>query len=197
VEPARPLVGNGVIDQTLRKLRRVPWCDQDMVDELVAGRREHLANIRAIHEGRELEEQLWEFDRVAKRAERRLPASWQAKIGLADATFGVPWPTLRDQAGVAVENESGHWIRAPFEFGKPGPDGLRSRTVELQINDLAGLLNEHGAEFEFWMVMDKVGGDPRWVLPTNSPSASPCRRSVETSGLVTSDDVRRETERCG
>jgi hypothetical protein len=105
--------------------------------------------------------QLRPFDRVAKRAERRLPAPWRAKIGLADLTFGSPWLALRDQAGLAVENETGHWIRAPFEFGKPA----RSQLVELRIDDLAGLLEDHGMELEFWMITDSGGGDPRWVLP--------------------------------
>ena len=75
-----------------------------------------------------------------------------------------------------IENETGHWIRAPFEFGKPGPDGLRSRIVELRIDDLAALLEDHGLEIEFFMVMDEVGGEPRWVLPSHPDhSRGDCR----------------------
>jgi hypothetical protein len=164
VEPAGPVVGNEAIDKTLRKLRHVTWVDQDMVDEMEVGRQQDLANFHVMQEGRDLEEQLRPFDRVARRAERRLPAPWQARIGLEDLTFGSPWLALRDQAGMAVENETGHWIRAPFEFGKP----VRSQLVELRIDDLAELLENHGVELEFWMITDEVGGEPQWVLPASA-----------------------------
>jgi hypothetical protein len=166
VDPQPPTVGNTTIDDLLRQMRSLTWVDGRMVDELQEGRRQDLEHERVIREARELDRQLRRHTRVAYRAHRRLPAEWRARIGMdAERASGVHWPTLRDLAGVAVENESTHWIRAPFEFGRPGPDGLRSRIVEQRVDDLAGLLEEHGSQLEFWMVQDAVGGDPRWVLP--------------------------------
>jgi hypothetical protein len=40
--------------------------------------------------------------------------------------------------------------------------------VELRIDDLAELLEDHGVELEFWMITDDVSGAPRWVLPASA-----------------------------
>ena len=44
---------------------------------------------------------------------------------------------------------------------------MRSRIVELRIDDLAGLIEEYGAEMEFWLIAETVGGEAGWVLPAN------------------------------
>ncbi len=75
---------------------------------------------------------------------------------------------LRDKAHCPTIEDEGHWIRAPFEVGKPHVDGLRSRLVELRIDDLAGLVEVFGMEMEFWMVKDSVNAGPRWVLPVHT-----------------------------
>jgi hypothetical protein len=149
------------IDLALAQLHGVPWFDTAALKEL---RQEDLANLQLIKAGKLLEEQLHPLTKIAQRAERRLPAPWKNGVGLNDP-FGPCWPVLHEKAGTPVEHEAGHFIRAPQEFGKPAADGLRSRMVELRIDDLAGLLEVCGGAIEFWMITDEVGGEPRWVLP--------------------------------
>lgn len=113
-----------------------------------------------INEPRRFEESsvLLDLQPAMDRAQRRLPSPWREQLGLD----GIPyWSDLHQNAKTLVEDDQAHWIRAPFEYGRP----LRSRLVELRIDDLAGLLEEHGLEIEFWLISDEIGGEPRWVLP--------------------------------
>jgi hypothetical protein len=160
IQPLQPPEDES-IDLALAQLHGVPWFDTAALKEL---RQEDLANLQLIKAGKHLEEQLHPLTKIAQRAERRLPEPWKNGVGLNDP-FGPCWPVLHEKAGTPVEHEAGHFIRAPQEFGKPAADGLRSRMVELRIDDLAGLLAECGGVIEFWMINDEVGGEPRWVLP--------------------------------
>ena len=90
---------------------------------------------------------------------------------------------MRSVPAQPVEGKKmGHWLRAPFEVGKPHTDGLRSRLVELHIDDLAGLLGQHGTKLVFWLIKDGVGEDPRWVLPGRSWSAEWMQTGLSASG---------------
>ncbi len=102
--------------------------------------------------------------RVAFRAQRRLPRSWQESIGLHDVGLGPDWHELRERSFFQPSTEAGHWLRAPFEFGRPHIDRLRSRLVELRIDDLANLLELFGLELEFWLIKESTTANPRWVL---------------------------------
>lgn len=166
LQPLTKAARSSPIDKTLRQMSRVSWIESQTVQALQEQRAADLEAERRVRAGKDLERQLQASTRVAQRARRRLPESWREEIGLDTAL--LDWPKVRKQASAAVEHETGHWIRAPFEFGRPGPDRLRSRIVELRIDCLADLLEQFGFEPEFWMVSSEVGGDPKWVLPAAS-----------------------------
>jgi hypothetical protein len=153
------------IDKALRQLRKLSWFPKEKREELEQQREQDLELLRSLQEADELEAKLAPMIKVIQRGERRLPESVKAKIGI-DGNSNPDWAGLLEKCGLPVDQEGGHFIRASIECGKPGPDRLRSRTVELRIDDLAGLLEEHGREVEFWAITDEVGGEPRWVLPT-------------------------------
>jgi hypothetical protein len=75
--------------------------------------------------------------RVARKANRRLPQIW------------------RDRLGSALES-------LVKEVGDTRP---RRRTVELQIDDLASLIELRGFRWRFLLIKDSVTEEPRWVLP--------------------------------
>jgi hypothetical protein len=178
VGPQEPLKNDDPqIDKVLRKMKKLAWFPEQMRKELEEGRKQDLEMLRFCQELSEFEAKLAPMIKVVQRGERRLPESVKAKIGM-DGSSVPDWAGLLEKCGLPVDQEGGHFIRATIECGKPGPDGLRSRTVELEIDDLAGLLEEYGRRIEFWLVTPVVGGVPRWVMPvavslTSATSTAP------------------------
>jgi hypothetical protein len=105
--------------------------------------------------------------RVALRAQRRLPECWLRDVGLDRETIVPDWRDLARQR-CARPDEDGHWLRAPVEFGEAHPDGLRSRVVELRIDDLAGLMEVAGWRPVFWLVKGSTVAAPSWVMPASA-----------------------------
>ncbi len=109
---------------------------------------------RSLGEGFEEVEGLDRAMQLAFRSERVLPMNVKHRLGIADWTLGPEWPELHRRAGESPEGWGGHWIRAPFECGKPHTDGLRSRIVEFPIEDLAELLMRNSRGSEFWLIQE-------------------------------------------
>jgi hypothetical protein len=103
--------------------------------------------------------------RVARKANRRLPQIWRDRLGSALESLVPDWLALSEKAQVPLVGEAGHWLRAPFEFKEVGDTRPRRRTVELQIDDLASLIELRGFRWRFLLIKDSVTEEPRWVLP--------------------------------
>jgi hypothetical protein len=103
--------------------------------------------------------------RVARKANRRLPQIWRDRLGSALESLVPDWLALSQKAQVPLVGEVGHWLRAPFEFKEVGDTRPRRHTVELQIPDLAGLIELRGFRWRFLLIKDSTTEEPRWVLP--------------------------------
>lgn len=107
--------------------------------------------------------------RVAQRGERRLPEAWLRQLGMQRESLGPDWSSL---AVAAPVTDSGHWLRAPCEHGRPHSDGGRRRIVELRVDDVAELLTVAGLRPRFLLMKESTVEAPRWVLPV-------CASSIE------------------
>ncbi len=71
---------------------------------------------------------------------------------------------------------------------------LRSRIVELRIDDVAGFLEQFGVQVEFWMIKASTGAGAKWVVPIR-PSAMAGEVSDVSTGALRERDAspRRPT----
>jgi len=102
--------------------------------------------------------------RVVQQAERRLPQSWLDQLGMQRESLGPDWSELGEARSVT---DSGHWLRAPCEHGRPHSDGLRRPIVELKIDDLAELCAVTGFRPRLLLIKESTIAPPRWVLPVS------------------------------
>jgi hypothetical protein len=97
--------------------------------------------------------------RLVQQAERRLPAAWLGQLGIWRESPGPDWQKL---AAAPRVDDVGHWLRAPSEYGRPHVDGQRRRLVELEVGDLAGLLEVAGLRPRFLLVKHSTSAIPEW-----------------------------------